>query len=68
MSVSVKSPLIAIAAGVRATLPVFSSVTVCAGLAVPNTWLANVSEAGRAVAVVKPVFAVHNGVCQTPRP
>ena len=68
LSVSLKSPLMVIALAVRATLPVFVSVTVCALLAVPNTWLAKISDAGLAVAVVNPVLAVHNGACQMPRP
>jgi|ERR1039458_7435730 hypothetical protein len=68
LSVSLKSPLVAIAIGVSARLPVFSRVTVCALLAVPNTWLAKVRDDGLAVDVVKPVPAVHNGVCHTPLP
>lgn len=36
LSVSLKSPLIAIADGVRAMLPVFVRFTVCAPLAVPK--------------------------------
>jgi hypothetical protein len=68
LSVSLKSPLSAIAVGVRAMLPVLVSVTVCALLAVPNTWLAKVSESGLAEAVVRFELAVHNGVCHTPRP
>jgi hypothetical protein len=68
LSVSLKSPLIAIAVGVRATLPVFVRVTVCVLLAVPNTWLAKVSDAGLAVAVATLGPAVQSGVCHTPRP
>jgi hypothetical protein len=68
LSVSLKSPLMAIAEAVRVTLPVFVNVTVCALLEVPNTWLGKVSASGLAVAVVRLPPAVHKAVCHTPLP
>jgi hypothetical protein len=68
LSVSLKSPLTAIALVVRASEPVFVNVTVCALLVIPNTWLPNVSAPGLAVALVHPVVALHKGVCHTPLP
>jgi hypothetical protein len=68
LSASLKSPLIAIALIVRPSEPAFVNVTVCALLAIPNTWLPNVSAPGLAVALVNPVVALHNGVCHTPLP
>ena len=53
LSVSLKSPLIEMAVTVRGMAARVLKVTVCALLAVPNTWLAKLSEVGLAAAVVR---------------
>src|ERR1700685_811529 len=68
LSVSLKSPLMAIEVGASARPPVLSRVTVIRPLRVPKTWLGNTSDEGLAVAALRPVAALHNGVCQMPRP
>jgi hypothetical protein len=49
-------------------LPVLSRATVSGLLAVPKTWLGKASDEGLAAAALRPVPALHNGVCQIPRP
>src|SRR5208283_4263921 len=68
LSVSLKLPLMEIEVGAKAMLPVFSRVTVSAVLVVSKAWLWKVSEAGFADAEVMPMPALHNEVCQRPRP
>ena len=71
LSVSVKSTesLILMEVSVSATEPVLVTVSVCALLAVLTGWLAKVSCEALVEAEVCPApLALHNGVCQTPRP
>jgi len=63
-----KSPLEELKVGVRAMLPVFCKVTVCALLELPYAWLAKVNKAGVTVAVVLVTVAVKRFVAQMPRP
>ena len=68
LSVSLKLPFIAMDVGVSARLPVFARVTVSELLGVLKTWLGKASDEGVAAAAVRPVPALHSGVCQIPRP
>ena len=65
---SAKSPLTAMEAGVRAMLPVLTTVMVIALLVELMLWLAKVYEVGLTVAALRAVPAVNSGVCQMPRP
>ena len=68
LPVMLKSPLAELKVGVRAMLPVFWRVTVCAVLELPYAWAAKVKELGVTVAVVLVAVAVKRGAAQMPRP
>src|ERR1700722_7827048 len=68
LSVSLKSPLIEMDVAASARLPVLLRVTVIGLLAVPKTWLGKTSDEGLATAALRLAPALHNAVCQMPRP
>src|SRR4051812_8972924 len=68
LSLSMNGGLATIDVIASAMPPSFVRVIVCAGLAVPTACAAKVSELLSMEAVVSSVPAVHNGICQIPRP